>query len=157
MQRYFYSIPMATMLTLAMLGTAAAQDTPQAQQANDFKGVVLKNRAPLSNEVLKVRFPKPVESKLANGMELMVLEDHRSPTIQVEVAIPGSSLNDPADLSGISGATAAMLRLGTRTRKAQQIAETLAETGASFGAGAGEHFFYLRFSTLSENLDAVLD
>src|SRR5215475_14352342 len=157
MQRYAYSIPMATMLTLLMLGTAAAQDTPQAQQANDFKGVVLKNRAPLSNEVLKVRFPKPVESKLANGMELMVLEDHRSPTIQVEIAVPGSSLNDPADLSGLSSAAMSVARLGTRTRNSQQIAEALAEYGASLGIGGGEHFMSVRFTTLTENLDAVMD
>ena len=157
MQRYFYSIPMATMLTLAMLGTAAAQDTPQAQQANDFKGVVLKNRAPLSNEVLKVRFPKPVESKLANGMDLMVLEDHRSPTIQVEIAVPGSSLNDPADLSGLSSAAMSVARLGTRTRNSQQIAEALAEFGASVGIGGGEHFMFVRFTTLTENLDGVMD
>ena len=55
-----------------------------------FKGVTLKNRAPISNEVLKVKFAKPVESKLKNGMELIVLEDHRSPTIQVEIEMPGS-------------------------------------------------------------------
>jgi predicted Zn-dependent peptidase len=158
MRRNLYFISTVIILTLVLAANViAAQDAPQAQQATDFKGVVLKNRAPISNEILKVKFPKPVESKLKNGMDLLVLEDHRSPTIQVEVAIPGSSLNDPADLSGISSAMAAMLRLGTRTRKAQQIAETLAELGASFGAGAGEYFFYLRFSTLSENLDAVLD
>ena len=134
-----------------------AQDAAQSQQASDFKGVVLKNRAPLSSDVLKVKFPKPGESKLKNGLLLMVLEDHRSPTIQVEIAMPSSTLNDPAELAGIGSATAAMLRLGTKTRDSRQMAETLAELGASLNAGAGDRFCYLRFATLTENLDAVLD
>jgi hypothetical protein len=90
----------------------AAQEAPRAQQATDFKGVELKNKAPVSNDILKVKFPRPAESKLKNGMELMVLEDHRSPTIQVEIAVPASSLNDPEGVP-ISSATTSLMRLGS--------------------------------------------
>jgi len=71
------------LISLVTVAAVLAQSSPQASQATDFKGVTLKNRAPISNEVLKVKFAKPVESKLKNGMELLVLEDHRSPTISV--------------------------------------------------------------------------
>ena len=47
-----------------------AQEAPQSQRPTDFKGVVRKNRAPVSNEVLRVKFAKPVEGKLNNGMSL---------------------------------------------------------------------------------------
>src|SRR2546427_9421474 len=90
-------------------------------------------------------------------MHLLLLDEHRYPTIQVEIAMPGSSLNDPRESSGISNATASMLRLGTKSRDAKQIAEALADLGANVGAGAGEHFLYFRFSALTENLDAVID
>ena len=145
------------LMSLLSVAPLAAQDAPQVPQATDFKGVVLKNRAPVSNEVLKVKFPKPVESKLKNGMLLMVLEDHRSPTIQVEIAMPASSLNNPPELAGIDGATAAMLRLGTKTRDSRQIAETLAELGVGIGFNVGDRFAFVRFTTLTENLDPVLD
>jgi len=118
--------------------------------------VVRKNLAPISNEVLQVKFPKPVESKLKNGMSLLVLEDHRSPTIQVRIAMPASDLNDPRELAGIGDATAALLQLGTKTRTSVQIADTLQELGASLNAGIGERA-NINFSTLSENLDPVLD
>ena len=98
-----------------------AQDAPRAQQPTDFTGVQLKNRAPISNEVLKVKFPRPSESKLKNGMELLVLEEHRSPTIQVQIAVPASNLNDPEG-SSISAATGSLMRLGTKTRDARSIA-----------------------------------
>lgn len=134
-----------------------AQEAPQSQRPTDFKGVVRKNRAPVSNEVLRVKFAKPVEGKLKNGMALMVLEDHRSPTIQVEIAMPSSSLNDPRELAGIGDATSSLLRLGTKTRTSVQIADTLQELGATLNASVGERYAYFRVSTLSENLDPVLD
>src|ERR1035437_1859159 len=109
------------------IGSLLAQSAPQAQQSSDFKGVVRKNLAPISNDVLQVKFPKPAESKLKNGMSLLVLEDHRSPTIQVDIAMPASSLNDPREIEGIDDDTAALLRLGTKTRTSVQIADTLQE------------------------------
>ena len=145
------------LISLFSVGLLLAQDAPTAQRATDFKGVVLKNRAPVSSEILKVKFPKPVESKLKNGVELLVLEDHRSPTIQVTIDMPASSLNDPPDMAGISGAATAMLRLGTKTKSARQIAETIAELGAGVGFGVGDRNAAVNFSTLTENLDAVMD
>ncbi|MCX6627468.1 MAG: hypothetical protein NTW28_07550, partial [Candidatus Solibacter sp.] len=58
-------------------GAALAQDT----EANTFRGMVRLNRAPVSNEVLKVKLPRPVERPLSNGLRLVVLESHRAPTI----------------------------------------------------------------------------
>ena len=132
-----------------------AQEAPRAQQPTDFTGVQLKNRAPISNEILKVKFRRPSESRLKNGMELLVLEERRSPTIQVEIAVPASSLNDPEGVP-ISTATTTLMRLGTKTRDARAIAETLAALGASVTFNVGDRYAYARFSTLTENLDEVM-
>jgi zinc protease len=149
-----FSISLACSISLGVL---LAQNAPQGQQAADFKGVIRKNQAPVSNDVLRVKFPKPSESKLKNGMALLVLEDHRSPTIDVEISMPASSLNLPREQAGLSDATTALLRLGTKTRTSLQIASTLQELGASLGVGIGEKTASFRFTTLSENLDQVLD
>jgi predicted Zn-dependent peptidase len=115
----------------------------------------LKHRAPVSNEILKVKFPRPAESRLKNGMTLLVLEEHRSPTIQVQIAVPASSLNDPEG-SPISAATSSLMRLGTKTRDAKAIAEALAGLGASVSFSIGDRYAYATLSTLTENLDAVM-
>ena len=148
--------PLAALVMLA--GPApleAAQESPRAQQPTDFTGVELKNRAPISNEILKVKFPRPTESLLKNGMELLVLEEHRSPTIQVQIAVPASSLNDPEGVS-LSTATTTLMRLGTSTRDARAIAETLAALGASINFNIGDRYAYATASTLTENLDTTL-
>jgi len=142
---------------LSLAFVAIAQDSPSIQQPTDFKGVTLKNKAPISSDVLKVKFPKPTESKLKNGMDLLVLEEHRSPTISVEIHMPGSRLNDPREFEAVGGATTSIMRLGTTTKDSKQIAERIAELGAGLGVGGGERDFVLQFSTLTENLDAVLD
>ena len=167
MNRYFLTVcavlltgPLAGLVLLAepvppAAAPVAAQDAPRAQQPTDFTGVQLKNRAPVSNEILRVKFPRPSESRLKNGMELLVLEGHRSPTIQVQIAVPASNLNDP-DGSPISAATGSLMRLGTKSRDARSIAEALASLGASISFSIGDRYAYASFSTLTENLDAVL-
>jgi zinc protease len=147
---------LSAILVLTIAVPVQAQETPRAQQPTDFKGVELKNKAPVSDEILRVKFRRPAESRLSNGMELMLLEERRSPTIQVEIAVPASTLNDPAGVP-ISNATTALMRLGTKTRDARTIAETLAGLGASITFNVTDRYAYARFSTLTENLDQVLD
>jgi predicted Zn-dependent peptidase len=122
---------------LAFATGALAQDA--AEPAATFRGMVRLNRAPVSNEVLKVTLPRPVERKLSNGLRLLVLESHRAPTISLSITIPSSALRDPEGMPGIAEATAAMMMTGTATRTQRQISEALADIGAtvSFGGGGG--------------------
>ena len=147
---------LTAILVLAVAAPAAAQDSPRAQQPTDFKGVQLKNKAPVSNDILSVKFPKPAERRLTNGMQLMMLEEHRSPTIQIQFAVPASNLNDPEG-TPLSSATTALMRLGTKTRDAKAIAEAQATLGANVFFGIGDRTATVSVTTLSENLDAVLD
>lgn len=102
-----------------------------------FRGMVRLNRAPVSNEVLKVKLPRPVERQLSNGIKLVILESHRAPTVSLTISIPSSHLRDPEGLPGVAEATAALMMLGTTTRNARQISEALGDIGASVSISAG--------------------
>jgi predicted Zn-dependent peptidase len=121
-------------ISLLLSGSALAQEPG----AGSFRGMVRLNRAPVSNEVLKVKLPRPVERQLSNGLRLVILESHRAPTIALTISIPSSNLRDGA-LPGLAEATAAMMMLGTSTKNARQISEALADIGATvtFGNGGG--------------------
>src|SRR5690242_14069985 len=151
----------------AALAAAAFAQEPDAAS---FRGMVRLNRAPVSNEVLKVKLPRPVERKLSNGLRLLVLESHRGPMVNLTISIPSSRLRDPEALPGVAEATAAMMMMGTATRSARQISEALADIGASvsitagggggggrggFGGGAGGTGT-ISVSALSESFDAAL-
>jgi zinc protease len=129
---------------------------PQGQAPQSVAGVVKLNRAPVSNEVLKVKLPRPVELKLANGMKLLVVESHRVPNINLRMTVPSGDLRDPDGSLGVSDATAALIRLGTKTRSSKEIAETLAELGASISIGSGQGEASISLSSLTENFDAAL-
>src|SRR3984957_15805486 len=105
--------------------------------AESFRGMVRLNRAPVSNEVLKVKLPRPVERQFSNGLKLEILETNRTPTISLTIKIPPSPLRDPAGLPGVAEATAAMMTMGTTTRSARQLAESLAEIGATLSISSG--------------------
>ncbi|MGA3237387.1 MAG: pitrilysin family protein [Bryobacteraceae bacterium] len=125
---------MAALLSTA-LATAAMAQEPAGPES--FRGMVRLNRAPVSNEVLKVKLPRPVERQLSNGMKLVILETNRTPTVSLTIQIPSSPLRDPQGLPGVAEATAAMMMMGTATRSSRQLAESLAEIGATLSIGAG--------------------
>jgi zinc protease len=142
-------------LSIAMGALAAAQ-VPQAQQPQSISGVVRLNKAPVSNEVLKVNMPRPAERRLSNGIRLIVVESHRVPTITLRISIPSGDLRDPDGIPGISDATAALIRLGTKTRSSKEIAERLAELGASVSFASSQDSSAIFVTSLTENFDAAL-
>jgi predicted Zn-dependent peptidase len=165
--------PLVVCLILAAVsgGFLCAQETG-SQGAGTFRGMVRLNRAPVSNEVLKIKLPRPVERQLSNGLKLVILESHRAPTISLTISIPSSYLRDPGGLPGVAEATAALMTLGTTTRSARQISEALADIGATLtisaggggggggrgggGAPATGGSGTISLSSLTENFDAAL-
>ena len=61
----------------------------------------------MSDKVLDVKLPRPKEGDLANGLHLIVLEDHRTPQITFQMLIPGAGgYFDPAGTPGLASVTA---------------------------------------------------
>jgi zinc protease len=128
--------------TAAAVVCAMATGWSQSESAQDKSIPTSKverlNRAPVSKEILRVKLPRPVEATLSNGINVMILEDHRFPLVTVQFDINGSGpLYEPANQPGLAGATARMLEEGTKTRTSKQIAEQIDSLGASLSASAG--------------------
>lgn len=137
-----------------------SQSSAQTGQPPSTKGVVIKGKAPISNEILKVKLPRPQEADLPNGIHLMVLEDHRTPEVTAQILIQGAGgYYDPADLPGLAVFTAAMMMEGTSTRTAQQVAQEQETMASSLGVSAsmGAETAGVSFSCLKENLDKTLN
>ena len=132
----------STMRWSAVLIAALALSFAQVPADPGSKAIPLskverKNKAPVSDEILRVKLPRPTELTLLNGLTVMVLEDHRLPLVTARLNILGAgALNDPADVPGLANITAAMLKEGTKMRSSKQIAEQSDELGAMIGAQA---------------------
>src|SRR5262249_16527469 len=100
------------------------------------KGVVIKGKAPVNNTPLKVTLPKAYETKLANGLQVIVLENHKLPTFTMQMVILSGGFADRTGQEGTAQYVATMLREGTKTRTSKQIAEEVDSLGASLNASA---------------------
>ena len=134
--------PLASAVVAVGILAAAATGWSQGESAQDKSIPTSKverlNRAPVSKEILQVKLPRPVEATLSNGINVMILEDHRFPLVTVQFDINGAGpLYEPAKQPGLAGATARMLEEGTKTRTSKQIAEQIDSLGASLSASAG--------------------
>jgi len=142
------------------LAAPSAQVPAQAPAPPSSKGVVIKGKAPVSNEILKVKLPRPQEADLSNGAHLLVVEDHRLPQVSMRIEIPGAGgYFDPSETPGLAQVTATQLREGTKTRTSQQISTELERLAANVNAQAsmsGDNAT-LTGSALTENFDKVLD
>ena len=140
------------------MSTAAAQvpsaaDSPAGQS---LTGVQLKGKAPVNAKTLVPKLPKAIEDKLANGLQIILIEDHEFPMFTMQLVIDRGSIVEPKGKEGLAQATATQLREGTRTRTNEQIAESLDSLGASFGARSDLGTTFATMSGLVESLDAVL-
>lgn len=121
--------------------------------------VVRLNRAPVNKEILRVKLPRPREVKLDNGLDVLVLERHKLPTVAFMLWIKTGALEDPRDLPGLAKFTADMLREGTAHRSSSQIASDVDDIGASLEASAsfGQNVSSVTASGLVENTDRILE
>ncbi len=134
-----------------MLAQAPAAPAPAAPK---FKG-----KAPVSDEILKIKLPRAQEVDLANGAHLMVLEDHRVPSIQFQIIMIGAGgYYDPPEVPGLADTTASLMDEGTATKTSEQIAQALdtMAAGVSVSANQGSQIATLTGSALTDQFDQVL-
>jgi zinc protease len=137
------------------------QQQPPPGGANPTKaeGTILKNKAPVSKELLRVKLPKPKEADLSNGVHLIVLEDRRTPQVSFSMIIDGAGgYYDPPAIPGMAGFVATLMREGTTTKTSEQISEQLDRLASSVtvGAGISSPFATVNGNGLTNNLDTVL-
>ncbi len=136
--RFSMQAAAAILLAAALAATGWSQGESPNDKSIPTSKVERLNRAPVSKDILRVKLPRPIETTLPNGINLMILEDHRFPLVTVQFDIDGAGpMYEPAGQPGLAGATAQLLAEGTKTRTSKQIAEQIDSLGASLSASAG--------------------
>jgi len=79
--------------------------------------------------------------ELSNGMRLLVREDPRLPLVSMVAVFRGGLLAETLETNGITRLMAKVLLKGTKTRTAEEIADTIEAVGGSMGSEAGNNSF----------------
>ena len=98
----------------------------------------------------------PLRQVLANGITVIVQENHAAPAVSVLAAMRAGGYDDPEGRDGTAALLARVLDRGTTTRTADQIADELEGRGASLSVSAGQHQVGVSATCLVDDFTPVL-
>jgi len=99
--------------------------------------------------------PKPVETRLANGLRVIVAHSSDLPLVTADMVIEAGGWADPKGLAGAADMTAGMLTEGTTTRSARDIARQTEALGAVLESGATLEAASITLNVLPDKLEAA--
>jgi len=83
------------------------------------------------------RIPAAQRTTMKNGLQLLVLEQHAVPLVQMQLLVRSGSVSDPAGQDGVADMLARLLKRGTPGRTAAQFVEQVEFLGGTLDAEAG--------------------
>ena len=89
----------------------------------------------------------------ANGITVLVLEQHFLPIVEIHALIKAGSAQDPPDKAGLANLVASLLDEGTTTRTSKQQAEQIDFVGGALEAKASEDFTTASARVLKKDID----
>jgi zinc protease len=94
--------------------------------------------------------------ELANGIVLLVRENHASPSVVLTGYVAASGLGETNANAGLAYLTAGALMRGTHRQSFQEIYESVESIGASLGFSSGKHKTNFHGKALAEDLGLLL-
>ncbi len=116
-----------------------------------------RTKAPETPPIPAFKMPPVHETKLANGLRVVLAEDARFPLVSMRLSFQAGGKFEPRDLPGLAGMVAGLLTQGTPTRAYRDLAEELTSIGASLGGHVSPDVFTIAGSVLSENTAKLLE
>ena len=114
-------------------------------------------RPPKPARLAPVRFPPFTETRLPNGLDLIVIEHHEQPVLSVSLSFRAGDAYDPAGKNGLAELVAELLSKGTGARTAEQIAATIEGVGGSLSASSNQDFLTVSVDALSDDAQLAFD
>ncbi|MEO8337154.1 MAG: pitrilysin family protein [bacterium] len=100
--------------------------------------------------------PSIVTRQLANGLKIIVVEQHELPLADMLLQVRTGGEADPAGKPGAAGLTSSMLMEGTTSRTSLQIDDQQAFLGVTIGAGSGWEQSTVSLHTPTAQLDSAM-
>ena len=114
--------------------------------------------APKTSVEVEVDSDQPIQKiELANGLCLLVKENHRLPFVEFRAAFKGGVLAENLENNGITELTAMLLLKGTKRRNAGDIAREIESVGGNIGSYGGNNSFGVNAEVLSGDFATGLD
>jgi zinc protease len=114
--------------------------------------------APKAKADVEASTDHPIQKlELANGLKLLVKEDHRLPFVEFRVVFQGGVLAETAANNGTTMLLAKMLLKGTATRTAEKLATEIESVGGHMDSYGGNNSFGVNSEVLSSDFAIGLE
>jgi zinc protease len=100
--------------------------------------------------------PTILKAKLSNGLDLLLVENHKLPLIQANLVLKSGWAADPKERPGSASLTAELLDEGTKTRNALEISDEAKRLGANLGTRSSFDGSNVSINVLKKNFDPAL-
>jgi len=115
-----------------------------------------REKMPAAAAARAVRVPVPESFELPNGLTVIALPQMGVPVVSASLVVRSGSDANPVEKPGLASFTAALLDQGTATRSALQLADEVAQIGASLNTGTSRDASTVTTRSLSRNFPAAL-
>jgi zinc protease len=104
-----------------------------------------------------LHLPSPKTFTTANGMKVYLIEEHALPVMSASLVTLAGGENNPTDRPGLAAFAARMLTEGTTTRSSTQLANDVAQIGASLASNATMDSATVSVGALSNNTGGAME
>lgn len=104
-----------------------------------------------------LQLPSHRKLTLANGLTLLLVEQHQVPLLAIHVVVRAGSVTDPTGKEGLAALTVELLQRGTQHRTAEQIASELDFVGSTLAVEAELERVSLAGEFFKQDADTALD
>ncbi|MBS2011310.1 MAG: insulinase family protein [Deltaproteobacteria bacterium] len=116
-----------------------------------------RQQAPAPDGTVKFVAPKVTETKLKNGLRVLIAERHEVPVVAVRLVVAVGAGDVPDARPGVASFMGAMLEQGTKKRNALQLSDDWEAIGAAHGSWFDWDSGGVSMKVLTEKLDAGLE
>jgi zinc protease len=105
----------------------------------------------------KLHVPPVTRHVLKNGLTVMLMEYKKVPLVHLRLVVRGGSAQDPEGLEGAASMTASLMREGTDTRTATELAQAIDLIGGSLSVASGLDYCAAKAEVMTKDIDTGLD
>ena len=134
------------------LGKAKSKKISQVQPTN-----IDRSSTPKLAKTKSWEPPQVQTFKLANGLDVWLVEQQQSPLISMQLILNQGASTDPEDKAGLTWLTAHLLNEGAGNKNAIEVSDALRLLATDYGTNVYQDSISLSMDLLSENLSQSLD
>jgi zinc protease len=147
-------------------GKKEVDDPPRTEEKETAKAGPAENpmpeeawrkQPPAAGPASRLALPVPARFQLANGLTVLVAEQHALPVVSASLVVASGQDANPVEQPGLASFTASMLEEGTERRSALAVADDVDQIGAALSVGSGVADSEASLRVLKPNLEAGMD